>query len=327
MSTKYSYTKEIDVPRLTSEIQAAAITVALDYIDCVGTALDIYFKATLSAGEETTLGDLVTAHVNTPLDEDVITPISEHVDEMNRTFVRVDSRDKHDSTYFTTRGDKWIAVTGEAVGTGDGSETVFNLDNKEIRNLTVYVDGVEETGISLDNSEYVDNNYSSHFCRGVITFDTAPGNGLAITADYEYAQIGGDTDSDLTFDFGADGSNPKTYYLQFADPVHIKDGVCFYQSGELDSRLNVYVVCPAGQYYFDNNGAPALAAAEVVLAHYVVDQPLMGDAPMGVYFDVEARSKAIPSNYKLKVTVDKGSSTTLKGCLRLEINRERTMIL
>ena len=29
----------------------------------------------------------------------------------------------------------------------------------------------------------------------------------------------------------------------------------------------------------------------------------------------------------VKVVVDKGSSTTLKGCLRLEINRQRTIIL
>lgn len=67
-ATKYEYTKAIDIPRLSQEIRASSITIALDYISVEGAdAVDIWFKEAISAGEKTTLDGLVTAHVNDPL--------------------------------------------------------------------------------------------------------------------------------------------------------------------------------------------------------------------------------------------------------------------
>ena len=66
--TKYSYTKSANVPRLQSEIGASAIVTALELIEISGTALDISFKDAISAGDKTILDQLVTDHVNTPLD-------------------------------------------------------------------------------------------------------------------------------------------------------------------------------------------------------------------------------------------------------------------
>lgn len=73
--------------------------------------------------------------------------------------------------------DTWDhAVTAEAVGTGDGSRTIFYLDQKYIdsSSLVVKLDGTPTSAYTLSNEE------------GKITFTTAPGAGVAITADYEF---------------------------------------------------------------------------------------------------------------------------------------------
>lgn len=68
-ATKYTFSKEVNSPRLQKEIQDSAIVVALDYIQTSGSNLDIWFKDVLSASDETLLGDLVTSHINAPLPE------------------------------------------------------------------------------------------------------------------------------------------------------------------------------------------------------------------------------------------------------------------
>ena len=76
-----------------------------------------------------------------------------------------------------------LTITDEAVGTGDGSETEFDLDNPNIDldSLEVKVDGdvVKDYEVTV---------------KGHITFVTAPGNELDVTASYTYwvvAQAGG----------------------------------------------------------------------------------------------------------------------------------------
>jgi hypothetical protein len=71
------------------------------------------------------------------------------------------------------------AVTGENVGTGDGSTTTFYLDNTPVKPLseTVYVDGQAQTR---------DTDYTIDYDTGAITFTTAPASGATITVDYTY---------------------------------------------------------------------------------------------------------------------------------------------
>jgi hypothetical protein len=76
----------------------------------------------------------------------------------------------------------WVAhtdsVSGEAVGTGDGSDVTWSLANSNVDNVVVYLDAVQQ-----DNYEFwvaVD---------GEITFRTAPGAGVAITADYDFGIV------------------------------------------------------------------------------------------------------------------------------------------
>lgn len=84
---------------------------------------------------------------------------------------------KGDRTDFEAgRRNKWYAsgvIRGEAVGTGDGATTTFNLDWYPVKvgSLVVYVDSTP-TAVTLDAE------------TGQITFGAAPANGASITADY-----------------------------------------------------------------------------------------------------------------------------------------------
>lgn len=64
--SQYDFNKYCDAKKLTKEIQASEITVALDYITTTASTTSVFFKATLNSGEITELGDLVTAHNSTP---------------------------------------------------------------------------------------------------------------------------------------------------------------------------------------------------------------------------------------------------------------------
>lgn len=67
----YNYTKTVSAGQLQNEIQASAITIAIDNIQTVGDDVTITFKASLSVGEESVLTGLVSAHVIAPVEPSV----------------------------------------------------------------------------------------------------------------------------------------------------------------------------------------------------------------------------------------------------------------
>lgn len=68
-------------------------------------------------------------------------------------------------------------VTGEAVGTGNGTQTVFTLANAPVAPTTLVVKVAAVT-----KTEGTD--YTVNYKTGSITFTSAPANSAAITADY-----------------------------------------------------------------------------------------------------------------------------------------------
>jgi len=68
---------------------------------------------------------------------------------------------------------------GEAVGTGNATTTVFNLKHLPItaESEKIYLDGVETTDYEID------------YASGAVTFTAAPGEGVVITADYDYEAL------------------------------------------------------------------------------------------------------------------------------------------
>jgi len=81
-------------------------------------------------------------------------------------------------------------VTGQAIGTGNGTTTVFQLEKSYVSggitqtrmikkpvsgSVNIYLNNVLQTsGYTLDTT------------TGLVTFNTAPGNGVAITADFQF---------------------------------------------------------------------------------------------------------------------------------------------
>jgi len=90
-------------------------------------------------------------------------------------------------------GDWFKTVTGDAVGTGTGTQTIFYVPKAAMPygeapvfkrvikgTLSVYLGGAKQTEIT---------DYTVEYRNGTIYFNTAPGAGVAITADYEYAHF------------------------------------------------------------------------------------------------------------------------------------------
>ena len=277
---------------------------------------------------------------------ELIVTIGNRQDDDRRPYVRAESRDVHDNTYFTLRGDEWGIDEGSVIGAGDGETKIFKLPKQEVRQVQILVNGsplIEGTDYSVDYTTY-DSDYNEivHFCTGTVTMTVAPADGAVIAAGYAYAAIGCGK-CVFEWDFSKDepdnsssssSQTPETNdpdtitkEISFCDPVHIKDGTLVFSDGKLDSTADMYVVCPAGYYYKDNAGGLHMASEDLVVEHYVIDQRMLGWANMGITFDVESRSKPLFPGYKIRLVVKRGSATILRGYARLEINRQRTIIM
>ena len=97
-------------------------------------------------------------------------------------------------------------VIAEPVGTGDASETIFDLLHTPISgSLIVKLDTIETSDYTL--------------VGGQITFNSAPGVGVVITADYKYACT-------ITADYTVNGIHKTTtrvidvgFTVQFGEPT------------------------------------------------------------------------------------------------------------
>ena len=109
-----------------------------------------------------------------------------HGDDVTRTFWLDHTPAKEESETI------YIPIIGESVGTGNGSTKVFTLDNAPVRedSETIYVDGVPQI-------QYL--RYIINYTTGTITFNTPPGGGTTITADYGW--LYGEKDVDYTIEY------------------------------------------------------------------------------------------------------------------------------
>jgi len=104
------------------------------------------------------------------------------------------------------------APTDQAIGTGDGATTAFQLvkhyasgSQVWVRTITKPVAGT--VGIALDGAEQL-GGWSVDTTTGVVTFDSAPAEGVAMTAGFEFdVPVRFDTDVlDVTLDLERLGS-------------------------------------------------------------------------------------------------------------------------
>lgn len=120
----------------------------------------------------------------------------------------------------------------------------------------------------------------------------------------------------------------KRLEFKFLDDIYVKEGTIYFHNTKKGSYIDLYVVCPNGQYYYDNNGDLQQATEDTIVSHYVIHSFIQGDCPMGDELNTESCSSKIPSNYKfwLDITVPDTDSSS-NGYVNLELYRERTVIL
>jgi hypothetical protein len=157
-STKYTYsisndfTNQIVNPsRLSTEIGGSSIITALDYINTFLDDCDIWFKAALSGGEETTLSGVVAAHTGEATGSDAPTMAD------GRPIVMANSRPVGYQTMFTMAGDT-------ASGIGDGAHLEWDFSNDDY----IVASGINHHGQFMKQKRltmsFLDNVYVKEGC-------------------------------------------------------------------------------------------------------------------------------------------------------------------
>lgn len=201
----------VNVAKLQFEIQAAAsgITVQLKDITRNGDQVTITFKDELPPAEETALDTVIAAHDYTAsppiLDTQIINDPTVHVRKPSEGINRVWAI-SHNWCDKTTWFQRSVYVEDEAVGIGDGAQTVFSLANDFVIDMThgkvadedlivphssaswdpiVKIDGLIQVGRVPFASSGGD--YTIDYVAGEITFASAPGVGQQVLATYYYS--------------------------------------------------------------------------------------------------------------------------------------------
>lgn len=145
------------------------------------------------------------------------------------------------------------------------------------------------------------------------------GEGTEIKWDFN------NTDNDIT---PLSGYKKKRVEFQFLDGVRLKEGTIYFYNSPNGAYLDLQVVCPAGQYYLDNNDSPILAVSDTVVDRFVNKYFISGTCAIGDELNTEAASSEIPSTYKfwLDITTPDTDSSSY-GHVSVEVYRRRTRIL
>jgi uncharacterized protein (TIGR02217 family) len=165
--------------------------------------------------------------------------------------------------------------SGDAVGTGDGTNTAFTLAHYPIppeSEITVYLDGVaQDSGYTLDRES------------GKLTFKTAPEDGVVITADYAaygrdeaYCVAVDSQDNIIVTGHSADSKSINYYTIKY-DANGNELWHATYDSGYddgansvvVDSQDNIIVTGYKGTWH-DYNGDGKVGTGETETDYYTI---------------------------------------------------------
>lgn len=113
------------------------------------------------------------------------------IETLNDFYLVHEYQDQEDDDAFLLRDPEDNTRTSENIGVGDGSETQFTIKanytygSKSVEVVQGHIVNGTET-IYFDGSEVSTSDYVIDYTTGLVTFDTAPGNGVQVTADYEF---------------------------------------------------------------------------------------------------------------------------------------------
>ena len=151
--------------------------------------------------------------------------------------------------------------------------------------------------------------------------DTNIGDGKELFWDFS-------NDDDIVTDGVPTGYKRKRMEFKFLDPVYVKEGCIYFFNKLKGSYIDFMIVCPAGQYYYDNDGNPQLATEDTIISWYVRHLFMQSDCPMGDELNTEACSSQIPPNYKfwIEITVPEDDNAS-NGYVEIKLYRKRTIVL
>lgn len=128
---KYSYEKIANISLLTQEISSSEIVIALDHINYEGGLVDIWFKSSLSEGDQSILSSIISNH-----DFSNYVNLVDRIDLDNKTLIHETSKPLGAFTYFTSAGDD--IENKRDVGNGDLMTIEHDLE--DLMEQSIYVD-------------------------------------------------------------------------------------------------------------------------------------------------------------------------------------------
>lgn len=132
---------------------------------------------------------------------------------------------------------------------------------------------------------------------------------------------------DLEMPSGFSGKR-KRIEISFLDGIYLKEGTIYYHDAPKGAYISLYIVCPSGQYYYDNDGNLQQATEDTIITCFVCNHQMIGTVAMGDELNTETCSDKIPSTYKfwVEITVPSTDSSS-HGYVSMELYRTRTIVL
>lgn len=218
---------------------------------------------------------------------------------------------------------------------------VFAIDSIVVYSVTLQKDSTEATEFVDDykpnaNKSLIERNdegrevvMTTSRPKEATTFFTSSGDktsepqaiGDGVNLFYDFSN----NDNDIT---PPSGYKRKRIEIEFIDPTWIKEGTAYFHNAKKGSYVDLFIVCPSGEYYVQNDGTPVQATEDTVIEHFCNKLFMQGDCPMGDELNTESCSKEIPAGfkYRMEITVP-DTDTNSNGYFNLELYRTRTAIL
>lgn len=234
---------------------------------------------------------------------------------------------------------------------GDSYEVWIMLDDTK---LSVDIEKQTGTGPRTEEQADFEDNYMADCNKTIVPPLLDENNKWRVKSDsrplkpdgkpYETVfSMAGDTENEIGggtviyWDFSTDadlidaptGYKRKRIEISYIDPIYLKDGTIYYFDVLKGSYIDFYIVCPQGQYYYDNNYQLRVADHDMPVRRFLMHHMLAGTNNLGDELNSEsAAENPIPPNYKIwvEITVPAADNSSY-GWGELEMYRERSVIL
>lgn len=186
-----------------------------------------------------------------------------------------------------TMGGGTPTFTDQLIGLGDGSTKTFQLVKRyssgtatRVRTITKPI--VSTVTIALDGVQESGSNFTVDGTTGIVSFTTAPGNGVQITWGGEFdvhVRFAEETDDLLSVNFKDFGSGdiPSIQLVELLDPSQFSDEFFFGGAAHVENKSAALSVATARVWALNPTGGDV----DAVLPEITVDFP-----PGGPYFYV-----------------------------------------